>query len=209
MEFFKCSIAGVKYGAGMTEVQRAMTARKSGRTLADVMSSEPPRRPPRERGMNFEDARVMDGGWRRQPSAGVIEEFFRALALCHTVVPEGGQEFSNIKYQAASPDDVALCLAAKHAGWFFQRRTTASLTLQVAASVMSAGGGRGEETYQLLATLEFNSTRKRMSVIVREPWSGNIKLYCKGADNVILQRLGKNARATARGAEMMWRSDYE
>ena len=71
------------------------------------------------------------------------------------------------------------------------------------------GGGRGEETYQLLATLEFNSTRKRMSVIVREPWSGNIKLYCKGADNVILQRLGKNARATARGAEMMWRSDYE
>jgi magnesium-transporting ATPase (P-type) len=41
--------------------------------------------------------------------------------------------------------------------------------------------------YELLNTLEFTSTRKRMSVIVREP-GGQIMLYCKGADNVILER---------------------
>ena len=36
--------------------------------------------------------------------------------------------------------------------------------------------------------LEFNSTRKRMSVIVEDE-RGTIKLYCKGADSVIFERL--------------------
>ncbi|RKO83727.1 hypothetical protein BDK51DRAFT_13088, partial [Blyttiomyces helicus] len=43
--------------------------------------------------------------------------------------------------------------------------------------------------YQLLNICEFNSTRKRMSCIVRTP-DGKIKLFIKGADNVILERLG-------------------
>jgi phospholipid-transporting ATPase len=44
--------------------------------------------------------------------------------------------------------------------------------------------------YQVLNILEFNSTRKRMSSIIRTP-EGKIKLYCKGADTVILERLGE------------------
>lgn len=45
--------------------------------------------------------------------------------------------------------------------------------------------------YQVLNILEFNSTRKRMSAIVRNP-EGKIKLYCKGADTVILERCSEN-----------------
>lgn len=44
--------------------------------------------------------------------------------------------------------------------------------------------------YQILNVCEFNSTRKRMSTIVRGP-DGRIKLYCKGADTVILERLSE------------------
>jgi magnesium-transporting ATPase (P-type) len=44
--------------------------------------------------------------------------------------------------------------------------------------------------YEILNVCEFNSTRKRMSTIVRTP-SGSIKLFCKGADTVILERLAK------------------
>jgi phospholipid-transporting ATPase len=44
------------------------------------------------------------------------------------------------------------------------------------------------QEFQILNVCEFNSTRKRMSTIVRGP-DGKIKLYCKGADNVILERL--------------------
>ena len=44
------------------------------------------------------------------------------------------------------------------------------------------------QEFQILNVCEFNSTRKRMSTLVRGP-DGRIKLYCKGADTVILERL--------------------
>ncbi|KAJ8785656.1 hypothetical protein J1605_007253 [Eschrichtius robustus] len=50
-----------------------------------------------------------------------------------------------------------------------------------------------EETFGILNVLEFSSDRKRMSVIVRTP-SGQLRLYCKGADNVIFERLSKDSK---------------
>jgi phospholipid-transporting ATPase len=50
--------------------------------------------------------------------------------------------------------------------------------------------GQSQE-FEILNICEFNSTRKRMSTLVRTP-SGKIKLYTKGADTVILERLSKN-----------------
>lgn len=49
----------------------------------------------------------------------------------------------------------------------------------------------GSYEFEILNVCEFNSTRKRMSTVVRTP-EGQIKLYCKGADTVILERLSKN-----------------
>lgn len=46
--------------------------------------------------------------------------------------------------------------------------------------------------FQLLNVIEFNSTRKRMSVIVRTP-DNRIKVFCKGADSIILPLLTKSA----------------
>lgn len=37
--------------------------------------------------------------------------------------------------------------------------------------------------------MEFNSDRKRMSVLVRDPDDGLVKLYVKGADSTIVDRL--------------------
>jgi Cation transport ATPase len=42
--------------------------------------------------------------------------------------------------------------------------------------------------FEILHTFEFNSDRKRMSVILRDP-SGQIKMYVKGADSIIKARL--------------------
>lgn len=42
--------------------------------------------------------------------------------------------------------------------------------------------------YEILNVLEFNSTRKRQSVVCRYP-DGRLVLYCKGADTVIYERL--------------------
>lgn len=48
-----------------------------------------------------------------------------------------------------------------------------------------------DQEVEILNVCEFNSTRKRMSTVVRLP-SGKIKIYTKGADTVILERLSKN-----------------
>ncbi|TMS16361.1 Phospholipid-transporting ATPase IB [Larimichthys crocea] len=53
---------------------------------------------------------------------------------------------------------------------------------------------RGKEmSYELLNVLEFSSNRKRMSVVVRTP-DGKLRLYCKGADNVIFERLTETSQ---------------
>ena len=46
----------------------------------------------------------------------------------------------------------------------------------------------GERRYKLLNVIEFDSTRKRMSVIVKTP-EDKIVIICKGADSIIEKRL--------------------
>ena len=47
-----------------------------------------------------------------------------------------------------------------------------------------------DKKVKLLRSFEFDSTRKRMSVIIND--NGIIKLYIKGADNIIKDRLLPN-----------------
>ena len=47
-----------------------------------------------------------------------------------------------------------------------------------------------EYKYKLLYTLEFNSTRKRMSVILRDP-EGKIIVMSKGADSILFPKLSR------------------
>lgn len=46
---------------------------------------------------------------------------------------------------------------------------------------------QSNETYQILAEFPFDSTRKRMSLIVK--FGDEIWLMCKGADSIILPRI--------------------
>uniref|UniRef100_A0A3B4GHE9 Phospholipid-transporting ATPase n=1 Tax=Pundamilia nyererei TaxID=303518 RepID=A0A3B4GHE9_9CICH len=108
-------------------------------------------------------------------------QFLTALALCHTVMTEWKKQTP--VYQAASPDEEALVGAARELGWVFLSRARDFIV------VSELGVTR---KYQLLALLDFTSQRRRMSVLVREP-EGGIKLYCKGADIVILERLQKDS----------------
>ncbi|KAK7819076.1 hypothetical protein U0070_002388 [Myodes glareolus] len=84
-----------------------------------------------------------------------------------------------LNYQAASPDEGALVNAARNFGFAFLARTQNTITVSELGT---------ERTYNVLAILDFNSDRKRMSIIVRTP-EGSIRLYCKGADTVIYERL--------------------
>uniref|UniRef100_A0A803YKJ5 Phospholipid-transporting ATPase n=1 Tax=Meleagris gallopavo TaxID=9103 RepID=A0A803YKJ5_MELGA len=104
--------------------------------------------------------------------------FFRLLSLCHTVMPEEKKE-GNLVYQAQSPDEGALVTAARNFGFVFRARTPETIT------VVEMGETK---IYKLLAILDFNNVRKRMSVIVRSP-EGDLTLYCKGADTILYELL--------------------
>ncbi|XP_023270669.1 phospholipid-transporting ATPase ID-like [Seriola lalandi dorsalis] len=93
-------------------------------------------------------------------------------------MPEEKKE-GELYYQAQSPDEGALVTAARNLGFVFRSRTPESIT------VVEMGR---QVTYELLAVLDFNNVRKRMSVIVRSP-DGKLTLYCKGADTIIYERL--------------------
>jgi hypothetical protein len=220
------------------------------------------------KGFNFRDARLMGGAWRREARPELLREFFRALAVCHTVVPDGAPRpqcgsrsarvargeahrcaralhvlhvsalarchwhlaaqhtapfasmswrilpesftraasctalvdicldirtyghvatyfFRNINalatpragpegpermtYQAESPDEAALVAAARAFGFVFHARTSTAVLVRE---------GGADAAYEVLNILEFDSTRKRMSVICRTP-EDRIMLYCK------------------------------
>uniref|UniRef100_A0A8B9HSK9 Phospholipid-transporting ATPase n=1 Tax=Astyanax mexicanus TaxID=7994 RepID=A0A8B9HSK9_ASTMX len=81
-------------------------------------------------------------------------EFFKLLSLCHTVMVE--QKEGELVYQAASPDEGALVTAARCFGFVFLSRTQDTITISEMGT---------EKTYEMLALLDFNSDRKRMSII--------------------------------------------
>ncbi|XP_059377720.1 probable phospholipid-transporting ATPase IA isoform X2 [Carassius carassius] len=169
MQFKKCTVAGVAYGHA-AEVEDGSFAEE------DCHSSQSTEE------AGFNDPSLLENLQSNHPTASVIQEFMTMMAICHTAVPERIDD--NITYQAASPDEGALVRAAQNLGFVFSGRTPDCVIVE------SCGK---EEKYELLHILEFTSNRKRMSAIMRTP-SGKIRLYCKGADTVIYERLADSSR---------------
>ncbi|KAE8666028.1 putative phospholipid-transporting ATPase 9 [Hibiscus syriacus] len=192
MEFIKCSVAGTAYGRGVTEVERAMDRKKGSpvRELNGPNHVEDFADTPAIKGFNFKDERVMNGNWVNEPRADVIQKFFRLLAICHTAIPEVDEETGKISYEAESPDEAAFVIAARVLGFEFHNRTQTSISLHELDPV---SGQTVDRSYKLLNVIEFNSTRKRMSVIVRDE-EGKILLLSKGADSVMFEMLAKSGR---------------
>ena len=117
----------------------------------------------------------------------VLSKFLEALGLCHTVIPEPkkdpktGQDY--IVYNASSPDELALVNGARHLGFSFEDRDE--------DGNMVCQTRQGERRYKLLNIIEFDSARKRMSVIVKTP-ENKYLIICKGADSIIEKRLRKD-----------------
>jgi magnesium-transporting ATPase (P-type) len=44
-------------------------------------------------------------------------------------------------------------------------------------------------SFEVVCRMEFTSDRKRMSIIVKDLQDGKYKLFSKGADNIMLERL--------------------
>ncbi|SPN98506.1 probable P-type amino-phospholipid-ATPase [Cephalotrichum gorgonifer] len=163
MEFKQCSIGGIQYADEVPEDRRA--------TVEDGVE------------VGLHDFKQLRKNLKTHETSVAIHHFLALLSTCHTVIPERDEKKEGkIKYQAASPDEGALVAGAVELGYKFTARKPRSVIIEVEGE---------EQEYELLAVCEFNSTRKRMSAIYRCP-DGKIRVYCKGADTVILERLNDN-----------------
>ncbi|KAF4635784.1 hypothetical protein G7Y89_g2303 [Cudoniella acicularis] len=199
MEFKKATINGVPYGEAYTEAQAGMQKRQgidvekeSARAREEIAQA---------RAKMLVDIRKLHNnpylhddeltfvapdfvndlaGESTPEQQQANDQFMLALALCHTVISETiPGDPPRIEFKAQSPDEAALVATARDVGYTVLGNSEEGIRLNV----------QGEDrSYKVLNTLEFNSTRKRMSAIIRMP-NNKIILFCKGADTMIYSRL--------------------
>ncbi|KAF8041085.1 hypothetical protein BT93_B3110 [Corymbia citriodora subsp. variegata] len=124
------------------------------------------------------------------PEGKHVDDFFLALASCNTLVPfvvdTSDPLVKLIDYQGESPDEQALAYAAAAYGFTLIERTSGHIVIDI----------QGEkQRFNVLGLHEFDSDRKRMSVILGFP-DKTVKVFVKGADttmfSVIDRSLEKN-----------------
>ncbi|TRY55627.1 hypothetical protein DNTS_008832 [Danionella cerebrum] len=175
MTFNKCSINGKSYGDVYQQYSGERLEITEETTPVDFSFN-----PLADPKFLFYDHSLIEAVKLELPD---VQAFFRLLALCHTVMAEEKKE-GHLVYQAQSPDEGALVTAARNFGFVFRSRSPETITIEEMGM---------QRSYELLAILDFNNVRKRMSVIVRSP-EGKLSLYCKGADTIIYERLHPSCR---------------
>ncbi|EHA8591111.1 putative Phospholipid-transporting ATPase 1 [Cocos nucifera] len=180
MEFRRASVYGKDYG----------NLRKTSQSLQEISISGGPR-------------------WKRSSEISVdpellallhkdlvgeeqiaVHEFFLTLSACNTVIPIASRspsssandlhdEIEAIDYQGESPDEQALVAAASAYGYTLIERTSGHIVIDVNGDRLRL---------EVLGLHEFDSVRKRMSVVIRFP-NGAVKVFVKGADSSMLSVL--------------------
>ncbi|KAI1299680.1 hypothetical protein EDD11_006442 [Mortierella claussenii] len=204
MEFQKCTINGIDYGIGETDATRGQKMSGDGEFEPMEFESDDEylaklslERINMKAAMDqlfdnkyysdkttFVDSDLFaDMADPTSKHAKAIMNFWTAVAVCHTVITERDMDEDpyKIEYKAQSPDEAALVSTARDVGFVFLEKKGPTMHLEIMGQ---------PRAYKVLNILEFNSNRKRMSIILRPP-EGGIVLVCKGADSVIYERLDK------------------
>ncbi|WOK95873.1 phospholipid-transporting ATPase 1 [Canna indica] len=181
MEFRRASVYGKDYGNFWHHNNRI-----THETITEEMNIHPELLALLRRGIEGEET-------------SAAHDFFLTLAACNTVIPMVKKSLSPnstnsmveagaIDYQGESPDEQALVIAAAGYGYTLLERTTGHVVINV----------NGKKTrLDVLGLHEFDSVRKRMSVVIRFP-DNSVKVLVKGADssmlNIVDMKDDKNAK---------------
>jgi magnesium-transporting ATPase (P-type) len=106
-------------------------------------------------------------------------KFFQVLSLCHTVqIDNQAKE----RYQASSPDEFSFIKYCIKLGIIYEGEDKDPNSSAMIRKIIFKGQLLN---YRILKIFEFDSTRKRMSVIVEDMQTNEIVLFCKGAETSI------------------------
>ncbi|KAB1201997.1 Phospholipid-transporting ATPase 1 [Morella rubra] len=176
MEFQCASIWGVDYSDGSSQVERVgYSAQVDGKVLRPKMTVKT------DPGL----LQVAKSGNDAKEGKHVYD-FFLALAACNTIVPivvdTSDPAVKMVDYQGESPDEQALVYAAAAYGFMLIERTSGHIVIDI----------QGErQRFNVLGLHEFDSDRKRMSVILGFP-DKTVRVFVKGADTTMFSVVDKS-----------------
>ncbi|KAI7808222.1 putative phospholipid-transporting ATPase VA [Triplophysa rosa] len=107
-----------------------------------------------------------------------LQHAFRPVPPNYDKTKALAKDECELRYEAESPDEAALVYAARAYKCALVGRLPDQVTVELPHL--------GRLSFELLHTLGFDSTRKRMSVVVKHPLTEQITVYTKGADSVIM-----------------------
>jgi phospholipid-transporting ATPase len=87
-----------------------------------------------------------------------MEMFLTALSVCHGVIPAWDERTNKMIYESQSPDETALLTAAEQNQFCLKKRTKQFMQVESFGKIRN---------FEILTDIEFNSTSKRMSMVVR------------------------------------------
>ncbi|CAL5381438.1 unnamed protein product [Camellia sinensis] len=194
MEFECASIWGVDYSSGKTSSQEEQVG-----YTAQVL------RPKMKVKVDPELLYLSKSG-KHTIEGKHVHDFFLTLAACNTIVPliveTSDPTLSLIDYQGESADEQALVYAAAAYGFTLIERTSGHTVIDV----------QGErQRFNVLGLHEFDSDRKRMSVVLGFP-DKSVKVFVKGADTTMLlevKTLVVGMRELNSSELEQWQSSYE
>ena len=110
-------------------------------------------------------------------------KFIETIALCNTVFSSINEQ-GVAHYRSHSPDEEALVNYARDLGFVLLNRDRESIKIREFGV---------EKNYTILQTIEFTSSRRRMSIIIQSN-EGTIYVLSKGADDVIFSMLDDSSK---------------
>ena len=205
MEFRRAWIDGTVYGVGDTAISRAV---KGDGAAVEVRTAPVPAfagcRPASATFVNYEEDAAAPSLFEPLARSGAADaeaaariEFMVNLAVNHSVLLEvvNGRE----ELCASSPDEQAFVAGAEYFGFEMVSRDSERSTITIRDKRFNV-----EHVVELLVAFPYESSRKRMSVIVRLPpallaecgGGEAVRIYSKGADSVMLTLLREGSKGT-------------
>lgn len=179
MEFQCATIAGVDYSGSKASLQGEQSGHSvqvDGQVLKPKMNVR----------VDPDLLRLLKSG-KGTSESNSIHDFFLALAACNTivpiVVPSADPAVRLIDYQGESPDEQALVYAAAAYGYMLIERTSGHIVIDIQGDI---------QRFNVLGMHEFDSDRKRMSVILGCP-DRTMKVFVKGADTSMFNVIDKSS----------------
>jgi magnesium-transporting ATPase (P-type) len=113
-----------------------------------------------------------------KPEQHKFGNFLNCITVCQDCTVKYNRDTKTYDYSATSEDEITLLKLAASLDYKFVDRTQNHILLMIKGKPV---------TYNIQISIPYNSNRKMMSVIVKDP-QGYYSIFSKGAEHIMLKK---------------------